>query len=71
MSRERIQKSLFLNHRRKEITMKKRNFTGLLITGALLLSTISTTAFAEAIIYDQKADPIIFNKHVTRLHIYV
>lgn len=44
--------------------MKKRNFTGLLITGALLLSTISTTAFAEAIIYDQKADPIIFNKDV-------
>ena len=45
--------------------MKKRNFIGLLIIGALLVPTLTTNLFAQGVVYEQKPDPIIFNKDIT------
>ncbi len=43
----------------------KRNFIGCLILGTLLIPTLVTNALAEAIIYEQNPDPVIFNKDIT------
>lgn len=45
--------------------MKKRSFIGALIIATLLIPTLATNALAEPIIYDQKPDPVIFNKDIT------
>ncbi|MGB6327494.1 MAG: hypothetical protein WBF48_01095, partial [Halarcobacter sp.] len=43
----------------------KRNFIGCLIFGILLIPTLVTNALAEAIVYEQNPDPVIFNKDIT------
>ena len=47
--------------------MKKRNIFALVIVGIVLIPTIIFMALTSEIVYEQKPDPLIFNKDVNNM----